>query len=62
MFNWGVGAILAYHGDNYKNEIVVGHVQEHTLWPKYPMNNSILKVKHKNIMPACEIHSVNNGK
>ena len=61
IFNWGVGAILAHHGDNYKNEIVVGHVQEHTVWPKYPMNNSRLKVKHKNIMPACEIHSVNNG-
>ena len=43
---WGVGLILAHHGDNYKNELVVGYVQEHKLWPKYPMNNSILKVKN----------------
>ena len=59
IFNWGAGVILAHHGDNYKNEIVVGRVKEHTLWP---MNNSILKLKQKNILPASEIHSVNNGK
>ena len=26
IFNWGAGVILAHHGDNYKNEIVVGRV------------------------------------
>ena len=31
MLNWGVGLILAHHGDNYKNELVGGYVQEHTL-------------------------------
>ena len=45
MVDWGVGVILAHHGDNYKNELVVRYVQKHTLWPKYSTNNSILKVK-----------------
>ena len=65
MFNWGVGVILAHHGDtsNYKKKLVAAYALNNTKWPKYPTNNSILKVKkHKNTMPACEIHSVKNGK
>lgn len=46
MVDCGVGIILAHHGENYKNELpeVVGYALEHTLWPKYPMKNSVLKV------------------
>ena len=46
MLNWGVGLILAHHGDNYKNELVVGYVQEHTL-AKIP--NEYLHNEGKNI-------------
>ena len=47
MFNWGAGVILAHHGDtsNYKKKLAVGYVQNKTKWPKYPINNSILRVK-----------------
>ena len=46
MVDWGVGVILAHYSDtnNYKEELVIGYVQNNTLWPKYPTNNSILKV------------------
>ena len=44
MVDWGVGVILAHYSDtnNYKKKLVIGYVQNNTLWPKYPTNNSIL--------------------